>query len=102
MSSAIAGVSFIAFTPDGRIVTVSEAIRLWDVVTGNEVRSISIGPLNSASFVGGGAGAALTPDGSQLAFVSEDEGRTQVKFWDLATGQAAKSNQSSGKGLRQS
>ena len=41
--------------------------------------------------MGGGAGAALTPDGSQLAFVSTDEGRPQVKFWDLATGREARS-----------
>ncbi|HKO98943.1 MAG TPA: caspase family protein [Pyrinomonadaceae bacterium] len=91
MTSAIAGVSFIAFTADGRIVTASDSIRLWDVGTGNELRSISVGPPTSSSFVGGGGGAALTPDGSQLAFLSEDEGRPQVKFWDLATGQPSKS-----------
>ncbi len=92
MTSAIAGVSFIAFTPDGRVITVSDSIRVWDVGTGNELRAINIGnTLNSASLVGGGAGAALTPDGSQLALYSEDEGQAQVKFWDLRTGQASKS-----------
>lgn len=91
MTSAIAGVSFIAFTPDGRIVTISDAVRLWDVASGNEVRSISVGTLNSASFTAGGAAAALSSDGSQLAFVNNDEGRPQVKFWNLSTGQATRS-----------
>ncbi|MDQ2920644.1 MAG: caspase family protein, partial [Acidobacteriota bacterium] len=86
MASAIAGVFFIAFTPDGRVVTISDAIRIWDLASGQELRSISISILNPTAFMGGGAGAALTPDNSQLAFVFTDEGRPQVKFWDLATG----------------
>ena len=89
--SAMSGVFFIAFMTDGRIVTISDAIRIWDPATGQELRSISISTLNATAFLGGGAGAALTPDGSQLAFVSTDEGRPQVKFWDLATGREARS-----------
>jgi WD40 repeat protein/uncharacterized caspase-like protein len=92
MTSAIAGVSFIAFTPDGRVVTVSDAIRVWDAASGQELRSISMElNLSSSSFMGGGGGAAITPDGNQLAFVLSDGGeKHQVKFWDLATGREAR------------
>ena len=37
MTSAIAGIFFIAFTPDGRVVTISDAIRVWDVASGQEL-----------------------------------------------------------------
>jgi len=85
MTSAIAGVSFIGFTPDGRVVTVSDAIRVWDSASGQELRSISTATsLGTSAFMGGG-GAAITPDGTQLAFVVLDDGG-EIKFWDLATG----------------
>ena len=90
IASTIIGVFFIAFTPDGRIVTASDAIRIWDP-SGQELRSIPITALNPSASMGGGAGAALTLDGTQLAFVHTDEGRPQVKFWDLATGREARS-----------
>ncbi len=91
MVSAISGVSFIAFMTDGRIVTISDAIRIWDPASGQELRSISISTLDSTAFFGSGSGAALSPDGSQLAFVSSGEGRPQVKFWDLVTGREVRS-----------
>jgi len=92
VSSAIAGVSFIAFTPDGRVVTVSDAIRVWDAASGQELRSISMKMhLTTSALMGGNGGAAITPDGSQLAFVISDGGeKHQVKFWDLATGREAR------------
>src|SRR5216684_5006996 len=34
------GVYFIAFTADGRIVTIGDAIRVWDVATGRELRTL--------------------------------------------------------------
>ncbi len=88
LTSAIAGVSFIGFTPDGRLVTVSDAIRVWDAASGQELRSISMDmTLSTSALMGGGGGAAITPDGSQLAFVVSDGGeKHQVKFWELATG----------------
>jgi WD40 repeat protein/uncharacterized caspase-like protein len=91
IASAIAGVFFIAFTPDGRIVTISDAIRIWDPASGQELRSFPMSALNPTALMGGGAGAALTPDGTQLAFVYTDEGRPQVKFWELSTGREARS-----------
>ncbi|MFN2510654.1 MAG: WD40 repeat domain-containing protein, partial [Pyrinomonadaceae bacterium] len=92
MTSAISGIAFIGFTPDGRVVTVSDAIRVWDAASGHELRSISMEMnLNTSAFMGGGAGAAITPDGNQLAFVVSDGGeKHEVKFWDLATGREAR------------
>lgn len=85
LASAVAGVFFIAFAPDGRIVTISDSIRIWDPASGQELRAIPMS-LNATAMMGGSGGATLTPDGSQLAVVNEDEGRPQVKFWDLSTG----------------
>ena len=85
------GVFFIAFTPDGRVVTVSDAVRVWDPASGQELRSIPINALEAGASMGGGGGAALTADGAQLAFVHTDEGKPQVKFWDLSTGREARS-----------
>ncbi|MGI8896811.1 MAG: caspase family protein [Pyrinomonadaceae bacterium] len=92
MTSAISGVSFIGFTSDGRVVTVSDAIRVWDAASGHELRSISIEmTLSTSALMGGGGGAAITPDGNQLAFVVSDGGeKHEVKFWDLATGREAR------------
>ncbi|MEK6282990.1 MAG: caspase family protein [Acidobacteriota bacterium] len=89
--SAMAGVSFIAFTSDSRVVTISDAIRVWSSSSGQELRSIPIDTMTSTAFMGGGGRAALSPDGNQLAMVSDNEGRPQVKFWDLATGGEARS-----------
>ena len=91
MASAITGVFFIAFTNDNRLVTISDAIRVWDVTNGQELLSLPFSSLNATDFMGGGASATLTPDGSQLAFVSTEEGHTQVKFWDLSNGREARS-----------
>ncbi|MBA3354783.1 MAG: hypothetical protein H0U18_02350, partial [Pyrinomonadaceae bacterium] len=75
MTSAISGVPFIGFTSDGRVVTVSDAIRVWDAASGQELRSISIEmTLSTSALMGGGGGAAITPDGNQLAFVVSDGG----------------------------
>ena len=85
------GVYFIAFTGDGRIVTIGDAIRVWDVATGRELRTLDITSPNASGFIGGQGGASLTPDGNQLAFIVTDESKPQVKVWDLTTGREARS-----------
>ncbi len=86
------GVYFIAFTADGRIVTIGDAIRVWDVATGRELRTLDIINTNASRLIGGQGGASLTPDGNQLAFIVLDESRPQVKLWDLTTGSEVRSH----------
>jgi WD40 repeat protein len=86
------GVYFIAFTADGRIVTIGDAIRVWDVATGRELRTLDITNTNASRLIGGQGGASLTPDGNQLAFIVTDESRPQVKLWDLTTGSEIRSH----------
>jgi len=84
------GIYFIAFTPDGRIVTIGEAIRVWDVASGRELRTLDITNTDASRFIGQG-GASLTADGNQLAFIVTNDSRPQVKFWDLTTGSEVRS-----------
>ena len=52
MTSAIAGIFFIAFTPNGNVVTISDAIRVWDTASGQELRSIAVDTLSIIGFNG--------------------------------------------------
>jgi WD40 repeat protein len=63
IASAMTGVFYIGFTADGRVVTISDAIRIWDPASGQELRTISNSALNPTALMGG-AGAVLTPDGT--------------------------------------
>src|SRR5437762_4054103 len=77
------GVTYVAFSADGRkLVTISDAIRVWDTNTWRELTTMQMANINPAGFIGGGGGVALSPDGSQLARVDND----QIQFIDLATG----------------
>ncbi|HSE25215.1 MAG TPA: hypothetical protein VLB68_26375, partial [Pyrinomonadaceae bacterium] len=82
------GIYFLAFTPDNRIVSVSDAIRVWDPNTGKEIRTIDSGS-DLSGLSATGSGLALTPDGNQLALI--DGGiEPRVKLMDLNTGREAK------------
>jgi WD40 repeat protein len=87
IAASLGGVYFIAFSADGRVVTISDAIKVWDLATGRELRSMPLEALSASGFTGGEGGAALSSDGNQLAFITADG---QIKFWDLATGQEAR------------
>src|SRR5215813_8014169 len=77
------GGTYLAFSSDAKkLVTVSDAIRVWDTSSWREVSSLQMSDINAAGFTGGAAGIALTPDGTQLARVDNDE----IKFIDLGTG----------------
>ena len=66
--SSLAGVYFIAFSANDRLVTISDAVRVWDVASGKEIRAIgSMDPFDGMSMMGGEGGAALSLDGTQLA-----------------------------------
>jgi WD40 repeat protein/uncharacterized caspase-like protein len=83
------GVSFIAFSGDSRkLVTISDAIRIWDTTSWQATKTIDTSSINPSGFTGGG-GIALSPDGNQLARV--ETGGTNIKILDLNSGSAARS-----------
>jgi len=69
----------VAFSPDGRLLTsaADQTVKLWDVETGQEVRTLS-GHTDRVWSV------AFSPDGRLLASASGDH---TVKLWDVETGQ---------------
>jgi WD40 repeat protein len=70
-------VSSVAFSPDSRTLASSGGdIKLWDVGSGRELRSLT-GHTDSVNSV------AFSPDGRTLASGSDD--RT-VRLWDVASG----------------
>src|SRR5689334_21424551 len=77
------GVTFVGFTADGKkLVTVSDAIRVWDTSSWAVLSSLQLKDFNAEGYMGAGGGLALTPDSKQLA--RTDAG--QIKFSDLLSG----------------
>jgi len=73
-------VSTVAFSPDGRMLASGSddnTIKLWDVATGQELRTLT-GHARQVSSV------AFSSDGRTLASGSADK---TIKLWDAATGQ---------------
>jgi WD40 repeat protein len=72
------GVHFITFGIDDRtLLTVSDAIRVWDVITGREIRpEQNIVPSLAR-------GAAVSPDGRQLAVIMLENSQPLVRVFDL-------------------
>ncbi len=72
------GVHFITFGIDDRtLLSVSDAIRVWDVTTGREIRPAqNIAPSLAR-------GAALSPDGRQLAVIIVENSQPLVRVFDL-------------------
>jgi eukaryotic-like serine/threonine-protein kinase len=68
----------IWFSPDGRCFATagsfSDALTLWDAMTGVELRRLGSGRANACAF---------SPDGKQIVF---DEGNSGAKIWDAETG----------------
>lgn len=83
------GVNYLAFSADGRkLVTISDAIRVWDTSSWREATTMQMANMNpAAGLTGGGGGVALSPDGNQLARVDNE----QIKFIDLAAGKEVRS-----------
>ena len=71
---AAMGVYFIGFAPNNQLVTVSDAIRVWDLATGRELRTLESGVQAISGLNGSDGGVTLSPDGTQLLIVSEDRG----------------------------
>ena len=73
----------VAFSPDGRTLASgnrSSTIKLWDVASGQELRTL-IGHSHSVTSL------AFSPDGKTLASGSED---FTIRLWDVASGQELK------------
>src|SRR6185503_10491791 len=72
------GIHFITFGTDDRtLLSVSDAIRVWDVITGREIRpEQNIIPSLAR-------GAALSPDGRQLAVIMLEKSQPLVRVFDL-------------------
>jgi WD40 repeat protein/uncharacterized caspase-like protein len=85
------GVYFIAFTGDGQIVTISDAVRVWDVTSGQELRTLGTTSLSVSGLTGGEGGAAVSPDGKQLATLVTSSEKPEVKVWDISSGRELRS-----------
>ena len=74
-----ASVEALAFSPDGRLLAsggASEAIKLWEVATGREAKSLT----GHRAWV---SSISFSPDGKLLASGAGDK---TIKLWEVATG----------------
>lgn len=85
---AAMGIYFLAFTPDNRLVTVSDAVRVWDVTTGSTLRTMDLGQEALSGFNGSDGSMTLSPDGSQLLLLN-NTGDSEVHIADLSSGRVA-------------
>jgi WD40 repeat protein len=83
------GVSFIGFAAGNRLVTISDAGRIWDLSTGSELGSFETGIRGASAINGSDGGATISADGTQLFFVTEDVD-PEIRTIDLASGKEAK------------
>jgi WD40 repeat protein/uncharacterized caspase-like protein len=76
------------FSPDGRLLATysgmfSGQVKLWDVSTGHELRTLAA-DVGGADIVGGGVRSVAFSRDGRLVAAGSDDGSTKV--WDVATG----------------
>ncbi len=77
------GITYVGFSADGKkLVTISDAIRVWDTSSWRETVTLQVADINPGGLAGGTAGVALSADGNQLARVDAEK----IKFIDLVSG----------------
>jgi WD40 repeat protein/uncharacterized caspase-like protein len=79
------GTSFLGFTQQNHLVTVSDAARVWDLTTGKESLNVEVNMQGMAGYNGFGGGIALSLDGTQLALPPSDD-REALHIIDLSSG----------------
>jgi len=84
--SSQSGIRQVAFSPDGAQLLTAGAdgvVKLWNVDTGREAGAFKFDPTRYGPR--GVASAAFSPDGKQLAALTEGP-ESMVRVWDIATG----------------
>jgi len=85
---AVMAATGLSFSPDGRLLATysgmfSGQVKLWDVATGHELRTLAA-DTGGADFVGGGVRSVAFSRDGRLVAAGSDDGSTKV--WDVATG----------------
>ncbi|HET9480031.1 MAG TPA: hypothetical protein VFO72_11830, partial [Pyrinomonadaceae bacterium] len=83
--TAAAGVYFIGFASDNRLVTVSDTARVWDLNSGRELRTLPLSSPEMTGYTGNDGGMAISNDGTQFVMLTDDA-EAHARVLDLASG----------------
>jgi len=100
---AITFMDYLAFSPDGRRLAAvgSSILTIWETATGQVIHKLKIRP----PFDTGGGSIAYSPDGRRVAVAMEARGKprapgpTEIKMWDVESGQELTPIPGGGRGL---
>ena len=78
------GVYFVGFASNNRLVTASDAIRVWDLSTGTLLHSLELDMASLSSFQGMDSAITISPDGNQITILT-DESDGEIRLVDLSS-----------------